>query len=45
MKSLYGMTKEEFVAYVIKMVNICIAVQLEEKKWLKEHGFGTNYDQ
>jgi hypothetical protein len=40
-----GMNEEEFLAYVIKMVNICIKIQLEEKEWLKKQGYGDNYDQ
>jgi hypothetical protein len=40
-----GMNKKEFLVYTIKMVNICIEIQLEEKEWLKKHGGGTNYDQ
>ena len=40
-----GMNKEEFLAYTIKMVGISIEATKKEKAWLKEHGYGDNYDQ
>lgn len=40
-----GMNEKEFLAYVIKMVNICIEAQLKEKAWLEKQGFGGVYDQ
>ena len=40
-----GMNEKEFLAYLLKMVDISIEAQKKEKEWLKRHGGGTNYDQ
>lgn len=40
-----GMNKKEFLAYTIKMVAICIKIQIEEKKMLEKYGLDGVYDQ